>query len=327
MQNKTLKELLENPAIREIAPDAISKWDLRKEEFYNWTLLEIKEKMGWKTLDKGFTALFNVANSGDYYFNLYSKEECVNHPERANANLVYFPCADASAGCKPFIFLIPGGGFVNVWNLTEGWPVAKLFNDLGYNVFILTYQVGVEATAMRAIEDIARAMRIIRDRQECFGVNPDAYITCGFSAGGYITCLWNTEVGYRKYGIAKPAACFPIYAVTSYRLLDEGEWDEDGGKDEFARGALGVDMKTACNSCFEIPEHVEGFPKTAMFLAAEDNIVAPEHSKLLASALEKANILYRLEIGPTGGHGFADGVGMCMEGWPSRAIQWFEENV
>lgn len=326
MLEKTLKELLENPAIRDIAPDAISKWDLSKEDFYNWTLLDIKEKKGWKTIGKGLEGLLNVANRGNYYYKLYSKEECANRPEMENTNIVWFPCDDKEADGRPFIFLIPGGGFVNVWNLTEGWPVAKIFNELGYHVFILTYQVCVDATAVKAMGDIARAMEIIRDNKETFRVNPDEYITCGFSAGGYITCLWNTEAGYEKYGIRKPVACFPIYPVTSYRLMDAEEWEEGEDKDEFARSGLGVDMKTACNSCFEIPEHVEGFPMTAVFLTAEDELVDPEHSKKLAEALNKANIPCRLEIGPTGGHGFADGVGMCMEGWPERAIRWFEEN-
>ena len=50
----------------------------------------------------------------------------------------------------------------------------------------------------------------------------------------------------------------------------------------------------------------------------------PEHSKLLAKALESHGIPCRLEIGPEGGHGFADGTGMCMEGWTERAIRWYE---
>ena len=33
LMNKTLKEILENPIIGEIAPDAIRGWDLSKEEF------------------------------------------------------------------------------------------------------------------------------------------------------------------------------------------------------------------------------------------------------------------------------------------------------
>ena len=44
----------------------------------------------------------------------------------------------------------------------------------------------------------------------------------------------------------------------------------------------------------------------------------------LAAALEKHGIPCRLEIGPTGGHGFADATGMCMAGWTERAVRWYE---
>lgn len=323
MMNKTLKMLLEDPAIADIAPDTISKWDLSKEEFYHWTLQEIADKMGWRVLERGFIRLFEAARSR-YYFPLYTAEECQAKPAKQGRNIVWFPSADKAADNRPFIFLVPGGGFVNVWNLTEGWPVAQLFNTLGYHVFILTYRVGVEAAALKAMDDMARAMDVIRQNREEFHVDPDRYITCGFSAGGYIVCLWNTEVGYPAFRLPKPQACFPIYPVTSYRLMDADEWEEGEDKDAFARSGTGCTMQEACSNCFEIPEHVEGFPPSAIFLAAEDDLVDPEHSRLLAAALSDANIPCRLEIGPTGGHGFADGTGMCMEGWTKRAIDWYE---
>ena len=53
-------------------------------------------------------------------------------------------------------------------------------------------------------------------------------------------------------------------------------------------------------------------------------MVLPANSKMLAAALEKQGIPCRLEIGPEGGHGFADGTGMCMAGWTERAVRWFE---
>ena len=324
LMNKTLKALLEDPAIADIAPDAISKWDLSKEEFYQWTLQEIADNMGWRVLERGFTRLSEAAQ-GAYYYRLYTDEECQAEPAKQGRNLVWFPACDKAADDRPFILLVPGGGFVNVWNLTEGWPVAQQYNDLGYHVFILTYQVGVDAAALRAMDDIARAMEIIRQRRLTFRVDPDKYITCGFSAGGYIVCLWNTEVGYPAFSLPKPQACFPVYPVTSYRLMDAEEWDEGEDKDAFARSGVGCTMQEACSSCFEIPEHVEGFPPTALFLAAQDELVDPEHSRLLAKALSEADIPCRLEIGPTGGHGFADGTGMCMEGWTKRAIDWYEQ--
>ena len=324
LKDRTLQSILEDPMIAQIAPDAISKWDLSKEDFYPWTLAEIAEKKGFRTLDKGFDRLFKAAAGGNYYFSLYTEDECADAPQKRNTNFVWLPSEDPKADDRPFILLVPGGGFVNVWNLTEGWPVAAQYNELGYHVFILTYQVCVAPTALRAMDDIARALEIIAARKDDFHVDPGKYITCGFSAGGYIVCLWNTEKGYRAFNLPKPAACFPVYPVTSYRLMDADEWDEGEDKDEFARSGTGVSMQEACNSCFEIPEHTEGFPPTAIFLSAGDDLVNPEHSRLLASSLEKAGIPCRLEIGPTGGHGFADGTGMCMEGWTKRAIEWFE---
>ena len=322
--DKTLREMLENPLVSEIALDAISKWDLSVEEFWNWTLQEIADKMGWNCLERGFMSLYTAAGRGKYYWKLYSEEECAAEPAKEGRNFVWFPSEDKAADSRPFILLVPGGGFVNVWNLTEGWPVARHFNERGYHVFILTYRVGVEAAAVRAMDDAARAMEIIRTHRDDFHVDPDSYITCGFSAGGYLVCLWNTEKGYRAFGLPKPKACFPVYPVTSYRLMDAEEWDEGEDKDEFARSSTGCTMQEACNSCFEIPEHTEGFPPTAVFLAAGDELVDPEHSRKLAGALDKAGIPCRLEIGPTGGHGFADGTGMCMEGWPERALDWYE---
>ncbi|MBO4925963.1 MAG: alpha/beta hydrolase [Clostridia bacterium] len=324
LKDKTLGQLLEDPRIAPIAPEAISKWDLSKEEFYRWTLQEIADRMGWRNLERGFVRLFEAADRGEYYYKLYTEEERKADPARESASIVHFPSSDPAADGRPFVLLVPGGGFVNVWNLTEGWPVARIFNELGYHVFILTYRVKADGAAVLAMEDMARALRIIASRKDEFRVRPESYITCGFSAGGYLVCLWNTEKGYPAFGLPKPQACFPVYPVTSYRLMDAEEWDEGEDKDAFARAGVGCTMQEACESCFEIPQHVEGFPPTAIFATAQDQLVDPEHSRALARALGEEGIPCRLEIGPTGGHGFADGAGMCMEGWPKRAVEWYE---
>lgn len=323
LKNRTLQSLLEDPRIAQIAPDAIRNRDLSKEAFYHWTLQEIADKMGWRCLERSFKRLFKAAE-GTYYYPLYSDAECAQAPAKKGTNIVYLPCDDPSADEKPFILLVPGGGFVNVWNLTEGWPVAQLFNELGYHVFVLTYQVGVEAAAVRAMGDFARVMELIAAHKDEFRVNPARYITCGFSAGGYLVCLWNTAAGHAAYNLPKPRACFPIYPCTSYRLMNVEEWDDETDKDAFARSGVGCTMQEACNSCFEIPLQAKDFPPTAVFATAEDDLVDPEHSRCLAQALDEAGVPCRLEIGPTGGHGFADGIGMCMEGWPERAIRWYE---
>ena len=321
---RTLGEILSDERISRIAPDAIRKWDLSKEEMWNKTLSQLRADHFGGELREGFDRLFAAAETGEWYYPLYSGAECAEDPEREGSSLVWFPSPDASADEKPFILLVPGGGFVNVWNLTEGWPVANQFNRLGYHVFILTYQVdSPDRQLERDLGDFAQALRLIAANAAKFRVRADRYITCGFSAGGYLVCLWNTEIGYPAFGLPKPQATFPVYPVVTLR--------PEGGcvpeSPEAAAWLYGCDLETARRSAYEIPDHAAGFPPCAVFLAAGDDMVLPENSKMLAAALEKHKIPCYLEIGPTGGHGFADGTGMCMAGWTERAVRWFETAV
>ena len=333
LSDRTLRSILEDPLLADAAPDAILNMDIAGQEYYDWTLSEIGDRMGWRFLERGFARLYEAAARGNYRFRLYSADECEGAPEKERASIVYFPSDDPEADNRPFILIVPGGGCETVWNMNEGWPVGQRFNALGHHVFILTYQVGIDGTAVRAMDDISRAMEIIAARKEAFRVDPGRYITCGFSSGGYIVCLWNTEKGFRAFGLPEPEACFAVYPFVSYRIVDALDWDEeDGGdgedgedwdKDDLARLGVGCTMEEACNSCFEIPLHVEGFPPTAVFAAEGDEMVV--QAKRLAEALEQAGVPCMTEIGPDGWHGFADGTGMCMEGWTERAVKWAEK--
>ncbi len=321
--NKKLGELLADPGIRPIAADAIRGRDLSKEELWNKTPAQLKaEQFFTGEIAKGIDRLYEAAATEDWYYPLYTEEECAEAETRRGVNMVWLPSADPAADGRPFILLVPGGGFVNVWNLTEGWPIAEQFNSCGYHVFILTYQIGGEQNGLleRCMEDFARALRKIRSSAEKFHVQADRYITCGFSAGGYLICLWNTPMGYAAHGLAKPQASFPVYPVVSLkRHIRYGSDDPD----EYL-WLYGCPAEEAVKKDYEIPDHAEGFPPSAIFLAAKDELVNPENSKLLAAALEKLHIPCRLEIGPEGGHGFADGSGMCMAGWTQRAVRWYE---
>ena len=325
-EKRTLGELLSDPRIGKIAPDAIRNRDLSKEEVWNKTLAQLRdEQWFFGDLRRGFQRLFAAADTGDWYYPLYSEKECAEDENRRNVNLVWFPSDAPEADERPFILLVPGGGFVNVWNLTEGWPVAAQFNGEGYHAFILTYQVdGEERLLEKNLGDIARALRLIKEKEQHFHLRADRYITCGFSAGGTLICLWNTEMGYPACHLPKPQASFPVYPFVSLKLA-AAEYDpaEDTEEDEKEDIRLyGCPFTEAMEKPFESPEHAEGFPPCAIFVLAGDELLG--HAKLLAAALENMHIPCRLEIGPEGGHGFADGTGTCIAGWTRRAVRWYE---
>ena len=316
-EHRTLGELLSDPRIRQIAPDAIRNRDLSREDLWNMTLGQVKEAGFTGNIAAGLERLYAAADTGEWYYPLYTDEECAEDGFRRGVNVVWLPSDDPDADRRPFILIAPGGGFVNVWSLTEGWPTAAQFNRLGYHVFVLTYQVGqTDSLLGKNMEVFSRALRLIGENEKKFRLCGSRYITCGFSAGGYLVCLWNTPKGYAAFGLPKPEASFPIYSPVS---LGKRAYDP-----ERARRLCGdVSDETALRA-YETQEYAEGFPPCALFLAGDDELVSPDHSRMLAAALDKVSVPCRLEIGPEGGHGFADGSEMCMEGWPERAIKWYE---
>ncbi len=321
-ENVALGALLSDPRIAPVAANAIRGRDLRAEPLWDMTLARLKDEQFFSgDIGSGLERLVRAAETGTWHYPLYGADECAEDPGRAGTNVVWFPSDAPGADARPFILLVPGGGFVNVWNLTEGWPIAGRFNRLGYHVFILTYQVDArEKLLEKDMEDFARALGLIRANAARFRVQADRYITCGFSAGGYLVCLWNTGKGYPAFGLPKPRASFPIYPVTSLRE-DIRYISSDPAE---SNRLFGCSIEEAARTDYEIPAHVGGFPPSAVFVTDEDELVNPENSRQLAAALKAKGIPCRLEVGPTGGHGFADGSGMCMAGWTERAVRWYE---
>ena len=142
-EERTLGELLSEPSIAKIAPEAIRERDLAKEEIWNKTIRQIREEhiFAGKVGD-GLCRLLDAAATGEWYYPLYSEEECAADSRRKGLNLLWLPSADPAADTRPYLFVVPGGGFENVWNLTEGWPIGDAFNRLGRHVFVRTYHVG-----------------------------------------------------------------------------------------------------------------------------------------------------------------------------------------
>ena len=139
---------------------------------------EIRERFFRSDIARGIERLYTAADTGEWYYPLYTEAECEENPDRKGVNLVWMPSGKDGADERPYILLVPGGGFVNVWNLTEGWPVAAQFNDLGYHVFILTYQVDCDEQLLeKNMEDFSRALRFVRDHERFFHVQGGHYIT------------------------------------------------------------------------------------------------------------------------------------------------------
>lgn len=87
---------------------------------------------------------------------------------------------------RPAVLVIPGGGYGIVCESTEGSPIAKGFNELGFHAFVLDYRVAPEVFPAPQL-DAMRAMKIIRGNAEKWHVDAEKICSCGFSAGGHLS--------------------------------------------------------------------------------------------------------------------------------------------
>ena len=130
-ERKTLGEILSDPLIARIAPDAIRNMDLTKDEKWGKNLAQLRTDCFGGDLAAGFETLFRAAKSGEWYYPLYTEAECAEDAGRKGANLVWLPSKAEDAGSRPYILLVPGGGFENVWNLTGGLAGGGTVQSVG----------------------------------------------------------------------------------------------------------------------------------------------------------------------------------------------------
>ena len=228
--NATLGEVQSIPELREVAPYLLS-WGTDGTMFYTagggerskylpgWPIRDMSG-VGWnpESVLDGIRYLYETAKKGDYFYRLYPEEECKKEPLKAVVNITLFRSTQKTK--KPCVIILPGGTYANVCSLTEGYPVAKAFNMLGYNAVILNYRTGKNALLPGPMEDLAAAVRYLQAHQEELNLYTQEYIVAGFSAGGHLCAEWGTENhGYIQYDCPAPAALFPIYPVISTTAL------------------------------------------------------------------------------------------------------------
>ena len=213
----------------------------------------------------------------------------------------------------PCIIVLPGGGYAVVVP-PEGEIIAKEFNKLGYNCFVMTYttnQLMREPVMDQAMNDLARAIRYVRKNATSFSVDPVQVYVCGFSAAGHVCAsvcdYWDEiEDGNPDYS---DISCRPDAAILSYPVITSGEYAH---KDSF-RFLLGADIydrsddeAKALLRRYSLEKNVkETNPPCFIWQTETDDLVPVQNSYLYAAALKEAGVKYEHITFPIGPHGLS----------------------
>lgn len=260
-----------------------------------------------------------LAEQGPILCDVYSPQEIAEDESRRDVKVWFFP-AQTQPSDKPFVLCYAGGAYQVVCSDVEAFPVAARLNELGYNVFVPTYRVGLPDLMPKPLEDVAATLRFILANKRQFGLTTEQYIVNGYSAGANLTCLWGLQAhGYAHYDLPKPLALMPIYPVTAWQTFVPEACAF------FQSVMFGKNNTPETLAAYNVIDHVDAAYTPCYLVHAKDDGTVPyQNSVLLKEKLDAFGIPAVLELVERGDHGFGDGRGTPAEGWVDRAAAFTE---
>lgn len=210
---------------------------------------------------------------------------------------------DNPAQAQGTILVLPGGGYCH-FGMHEGEDVAKKFNQLGFNAYVLYYR-HYPTTYPAPIEDAIRSIRIVRDCATLFGYNPDKISVLGFSAGAHlaasaainptkIQALNNDDIDQVSAKVNALILCYGVMNICNPKIGHTGSGDNLFGSSEITPLRETFDLYNQVNS---------DLPPTFLWHTANDAGVSVMNSIYMAEAIWKLGKVAELHVFPNGSHG------------------------
>lgn len=226
------------------------------------------------------------------------------------------------------ILLIPGGGYRWVVVDKEGFEGARLFNQFGATVYVMSYRLphqGWTAGPDTPLQDAQRAIRVIRARASQDGLDPSKILVMGFSAGGHLAGSLTNRFDAKIYPpidemdtlSARPDASVLIYPVIT---LAQPFTHGSTSKNMLGKSPTVDQLKT-----YSVDQSVPVNAPPVFILHASDDMSVPIENALMAyDGYRKAGIDSTMHIFGSGGHGFGlRGIDDDpLRDWPRLVRSW-----
>lgn len=206
------------------------------------------------------------------------------------------------------VLIIPGGGYHHLSYEISGNTLAKWFNTLGMNAFVLDHRLPIspdlKQPEIAPLQDAERAMRIIRANAIKWGIDSNRVGAMGSSAGGHLAASLGTikddfaavKDGYDAYSYR------PDFLILVSPVIDMGTFAHKGSRENL----LGPKPTQRLIDKFSVHKQVTNYtPPTFIADAFNDKSVSPKNSLMFFDALLENHIPSSLHVFPQGAHAIA----------------------
>jgi len=229
----------------------------------------------------------------------------------------------ADAASASAVVICPGGGYQNLAMDKEGYQIARWFNSLGIQAFVLQYRLGPRYRHPVELEDAQRAMRTVRAKAAEYRVSPDRIGIMGFSAGGHLASTAGTH-----FDVGNPAAADPIDRVSSrpdflvlcYPVVSMGPFTHSGSLHNLLGDNPDPKLVEYLSNELQVTPQT---PPTFLFHTTDDGAVPVENSFMFYAALHKAGVPAEMHLYEHGPHGVGlSATDQALATWPSLLANW-----
>ena len=229
------------------------------------------------------------------------------------------------------VLIVPGGGYRHLAYNISGFQLAKWFNTMGMNAFVLDHRLpwspDVTERERVPLQDAQRAMRIIRSKAGEWGIDINKIGAMGCSAGGHLAASLGTiKDDFSSFDDALDQYSYrPDFLILVSAVIDMGAYAHKGSRENL----LGPNPSTATIEKYSLQKQVSSYtPPTFIVDAFNDKTVSPMNSLLFYSALFENKIPSSLHVFPQGGHGIAlrNNPGSTAL-WVNLCEKWLSETI
>lgn len=227
------------------------------------------------------------------------------------------------------VLICPGGGYERLSHIYNGFNIAKWYNTIGINAFVLIYrlphQADLEVRQLAPLQDAQRAMRIIRANAAQWNIKKDKIGVMGTSAGGHVASSLGTH--FEDVSSIKDALDTNSYRADFMILLSPvismGKYAHPGSKKYF----IGPDStKQMIDKWSNELQVSAATPPTFIVHALNDSTVNVQNSVMFYSALLEKKVNASIHIFPQGGHGIRiDDSPGSTDLWLNLLEAWLKE--